>query len=169
MKPSPAPMVVSTRLPEDLALARYASASDDGATLALGLDTEPGEVAVLRGQAPVERLPGWLVPATGPLIATPGAGGELQLRDVVRGAVYRAPLEVDGLAWDERTAWRVAAGGLLRAVTAKSDAAATLAWYAPDDPAPRWQAALPAGVADVALAGALAIVQLTGRGGPAAL
>jgi hypothetical protein len=178
MTPNPPPTVTSIRLPRAVPDARYATASDDGATIALALaqTTDTGEVAVLRGDAPIERMPGWLVPATGPLVATvaDGADGadraaEVALRDVVRGTTYRAPREVDGLGWDERTAWRVAAGGLLRVVTAKSDAAATLAWYGPDQPAPRWQVALPAGVADVAIAGPLAIAQLTATAGAPAL
>jgi hypothetical protein len=170
MNPNPPPVVVSIRLPRAIPEARYATASDDGGTIALALAADTSEVAVLRGDAPVERMPGWLVPATAPLIASVADGAaEVMLRDVVRGTVYRAPLEVDGLSWDERTAWRLTAGGLLRAVTAKSDAAATLAWYGPDQPAPRWQVALPAGVADVAIAGPLAIAQLSATAGAPAL
>ncbi|HMG56501.1 MAG TPA: hypothetical protein VK601_23535, partial [Kofleriaceae bacterium] len=170
MNPIPKPMVVSITLPRDLPEARYASASDDGATIALALDADPGEVVVVRGRL-AERLPGWLVPATAPLVATLGGAGagEVELRDVARGVVYRAPAELDGLSWDERTAWRVARDGLLRVVTAKTGAAATLAWYAPGDPAPRWQAALDAGVADVAIAGALAIAQLADPRGQSGL
>jgi hypothetical protein len=71
MNPIPTPTMVSIKLPGALAEARYASASDDGATLALALDVETGEVAVVRDGL-LERMPGWLVPATTPLVATVG-------------------------------------------------------------------------------------------------
>lgn len=144
----------------------YATASSDGSLIALALDGEVALVHVGNDAATVEHVPGWLIPVSQPLVATPdGAGGVVAMRDVVRGLDYRVPIAVGGIEWNERTAWLAAAGGLVRAETSKTVRAGSLTGYASGDPTPSWRVHLDAGVADAVIAGDRVIVQLTdGRG-----
>lgn len=144
----------------------YATASADGALVALA---DSDQVVVVRrgaGEATTERLQGWLMPGTTPLIATTNsAAGVVEMRDLTRGLAYRAPLAIGGIEWNERTTWRAADGALVRAVTSKTVQAASLHGYTPELTSAAWRVDLDAGVADMAIVGERVIVQLTdGRG-----
>ncbi len=144
----------------------YATASADGTVVALAGD---GDVAVVRlgaGEATAERVPGWLVPGTTPLVAAPhSAAGVVEMRDVMRSLAYRVPLAIGGIEWNERTTWRAADGALVRGVTSKTVQAASLHGYAPNTTTAAWRVDLDAGVADMAISSDLVIAQLTdGRG-----
>lgn len=167
----PLPRVVWKQGPAvDLPFESYATASRDGSLIALALNGQVALVHVGKHAATVKRVPGQLVPVSTPLVARPdGAAGVVAMRDVVRGLDYRVPIELRGIWWNERTAWRAAAGRLVRVVTSKTIQAGRLHGYAPGDMTPRWRVELHAGIADAVISGERIIVQLTDALGHAEL
>lgn len=167
----PMPKVVWKRAPAVvLPFESYATASEDGSLIALAVDDEVVLVRVGMHAGTIKRMPGKLAPASTPLVAKPdGAAGVVAMRDVVRGLDYRVPSAVGGIRWNERTMWRAAAAGLVRAVTSKTIQAGRLHGYAPGDITPRWHVELRAGIADAVIAGDRIIVQLTDARGHAEL
>ncbi|MBL8622235.1 MAG: PQQ-binding-like beta-propeller repeat protein [Myxococcales bacterium] len=142
------------------------TASADGTLVALAVDDGVALVRIGASAAKTERVRGRLVPGTTPLVATShSAAGVVEMHDVARDAVYRVPLAIGGIEWNERTTWRAADGALVRAVTSKTVQAASLHGYTPNTSAAAWRVDLDAGVADLAISGDQVIVQLTdGRG-----